>query len=136
MDSILGALKVVAVVAVIGGAGYLAVTQLGWESTLELVGIQTTTLAAAPDSQCARARDQSTEDYAVRCISDREWLRTFIDACAKGEESGLAIVGPDGVLRPMDTCPRGQRGAARARVGAPIPRDYRVADLVGSLRAE
>jgi hypothetical protein len=135
MDSALGALKIGAVIVAIGLAGYLAVANLGWETTLGFLGFQTTTLAAAPASQCSRAQEQSTEDFSVRCISDRQWLRTYINTCAKGDGSGLAVVDPDGELTSVGTCPRGQRAAARERVGTSIPRGYRVADFIDSLRA-
>ena len=134
MVDLLGAVKVGAVIVAIGVAGYLAVTNIGWESTLEFVGIQTTTLTSAPKSQCARAREQSTEDQSFICINDRKWLRAFYRACADGADPGLAFVGPDGAVTDVPKCPRRARAEARHMLTQPIPRDYRVADQIDALR--
>jgi hypothetical protein len=98
--------------------------------------VQVSTLLSAPDSQCSRAQEQSTADETVICVSDRSWLRIYTEKCAKAEESGLVYVHTDGVLTRVGTCPRNQRADARSHLGEPIPRHFRVADLVESLRTE
>lgn len=123
----------IAIIGAIGGGGYLAVTQLGWESTLELLGFQVNTVLTAPESQCNRARDQASADESITCKPDRDWLAQFYERCGAGEETGLVYVGETGALDAIGKCPIQVRAAARKRAREPIPRDYRVADMVEGL---
>ena len=52
-------------VAVIAVAGYFAVSSYGWSRTLRLIGIETTTLETAADSQCHRAREMAAKHRAI-----------------------------------------------------------------------
>jgi hypothetical protein len=114
----------VATVAVIGGvgvAGYFAVTELGWDRTLEFLGFDIVAVMRAPDSQCGRAREQQTEDEAVTCISDRRWLRAYAQACVDAEEPGLVFVDTDGALTGTGKCPPGPETPSARSPGRPHP---------------
>ena len=133
-ESLRSAAAVVTALAVVGVGGYFAVTQLGWETTIEMLGFEVTAVVRAPESQCAQAQEYQTENEneAVRCIADRRWMRDYIERCAEGEEPDLVYIASDGVLTRLEKCPpRQQRIASRQR-DVSIPADVRVAEIMGT----
>jgi hypothetical protein len=131
-ESLRSAAAVVAALVVVGVGGYFAVTQLGWETTIEMLGFEITAVVRAPESQCAQAQEYQTEDEAVMCIADRRWMREYIERCAEGEEPDLVYIASDGVLTRLGKCPpRQQRSASRQR-DVSIPADVRVAEIMGT----
>jgi hypothetical protein len=124
------ALKVVAVIGAVGGAIALGVSTIGWERTLRVLGFDVTKVETAADSQCNRAREQGGRDMDVACVPDRRWLRQFVDDCVAQRDPDLVYVSSEGVLTGVGKCTPNVRSQAQRYAGRPLPRDFRLADVV------
>ncbi len=129
-DGWVTAAKAIAVIAVIGGAIFLAVSTIGWERTLRVLGIDVTTVETAADSQCNRAREAGGRDTTIACVPDRKWLRRFVDDCLAQRDPDLVYVDSTGALTGVPKCPPSLRTQAQRYAHKPLPREFRLADVV------